>query len=75
VEPPETSAETCQRIASDVVRRLERADRVRGEGHYADAERLYRDVLAGQPDNERAKNGLNKALIGQQTDGRLPPSD
>jgi len=74
-QTPKTPAETCQLIPSDVVRRLDRADRLRGDGHYADAERLYRAVLACQPDSDRAKNGLNKAIIGQQTDGKVAPSN
>ncbi len=74
-ETPKPSQERCQLIPSDVVRRLDRADRLRGEGQYADAERLYRAVLACEPNSDRAKFGLDKALKGQQTDGKLPPSN
>ena len=74
-EPPKPPGEACQLIQSDVIRRLERADRLRGQGQYADAERLYRAVLACDPNSDRAKSGLDKAQKGQQTDGKLPPSN
>jgi serine/threonine protein kinase len=74
-ETPKPTGQPCQLIASDVVRHLERADRVRGLGQYVDAERLYKDVIACEPNNDRAKFGLDKALKGQQTDGKLSPSN
>jgi len=74
-ETPKPLQERCQLIPSDVVREFERAERARGRGDYTDAVRLYKNVIACQPDNDRAKNGLNKAMIGQQTDGKLPPSN
>ena len=55
--------------------RLERADNERGNGHYEDAERLYKQVLACQPNNERAISGLAKTKKGQQMEQHLPPSN
>jgi len=52
------ASESCQLIPSDVIRHLERADRYRGSGLYSDAERLYKDVLACEPNNDRATAGL-----------------
>jgi eukaryotic-like serine/threonine-protein kinase len=74
-ETPKPAGQPCQLIASDVLRHLERADRVRGQGQYVDAERLYKDVIACEPNNDRAKFGLDKAIKGQQTDGQLSPSN
>jgi serine/threonine-protein kinase len=68
-------SEPCQVATGDIPIRLDRADRYRGDGHYADAERIYKEVLACQPNNERASSGLAKTKRGQQSDKRLPPSN
>lgn len=68
-------SEPCQVAAGDISIRLDRADQFRGAGHYPDAERVYRQVLACQPNNERAINGLAKTKRGQQTDKNMPPSN
>ena len=57
---PKVSGESCQLIPSDVIRHLDRADHYSGEGLYVDAERLYNDVLACDPNNERARSGLDR---------------
>lgn len=74
-EPPKTTVESCQLYSGDVPMRLERADNERGNGHYEDAERLYKQVLACQPNNERAISGLAKTKKGQQMEQHLPPSN
>jgi len=74
-ETSKTASEACQFIPSDVVRQLERAERARGRGNYVDAERLYKNVLACEPNNERATNGLAKTIKAQEADRKLPPSD
>lgn len=56
--PARTSGESCQLIPTDVIRHLQRAERDSGNGKYDDAERLYNDVLACEPNNERARTGL-----------------
>jgi eukaryotic-like serine/threonine-protein kinase len=74
-ETPKTAGESCRLIPSDVARRLERADRTRGQGQYGDAERLYKDVLACEPNNERAINGLAKTRKAIEAERSSPPSD
>ena len=74
-ETPKTSSEPCQVAPSDIPKRLDHADQFRGAGHYADAERIYKEVLACQPNNERASSGLEKTKRGQQTDQKLPTSN
>lgn len=69
------NGESCQLIASDVIRHLERAERERGNGKYEDAERLYNDVLACDPNNERARIGLDKTRKGREAERNLPQSD
>jgi hypothetical protein len=41
---------------------LDQADRNREQGNYADAARQYRSVLACDPKNPRAFNGLEVTL-------------
>ena len=73
-ESPKTAGEPCQLIASDVVRHLERAERARAGGQYVDAERQYKDVLACEPNNERAKTGLARTRKAEESERSLPPS-
>jgi hypothetical protein len=72
-DSPKLLSESCQLIASDVVRHLERADRARGRGEYVDAERQYKDVLACEPNNDRASVGLAKTRKGQEAERSLSP--
>jgi len=74
-EASKAPSEPCQVATTDIPIRLDHADRFRGDGHYADAERIYKEVLACQPNNERAISGLAKTKRGQQTDKNLPPSN
>jgi serine/threonine-protein kinase len=74
-ETPKTSSEPCQVATSDIPKRLDHADQFRGAGHYADAERIYKEVLACQPTNERAIGGLEKTKRARQTDLKLPSSN
>lgn len=74
-ETPKAPSESCQIPVGDIPRRLDRADRYRGDGRYADAERLYREILACQPNNDGAISGLAKTKRGQQTDKNLRPSN
>jgi len=73
-ETPKTAVQSCQLIASDVARHLERAERARAGGQYVDAERLYKDVLACEPNNERATTGLARTRKAEESDRSLPPS-
>jgi serine/threonine-protein kinase len=59
-ETSKTVTERCQLDANDVPRRLERANKEHGNGHYIDAERLYKEVLACEPNNAQAREGLDK---------------
>jgi len=60
---------------ADVNRHFERAEIARGKGLYPDAERLYKDVLACEPLNEKAKLGLEKIRKAQETDQNSPRSN
>src|SRR5215470_11718585 len=66
--------ESCQLIPSDVIRHLERADRDRGSGLYGDAERLYKDVLACEPNNDHARNGLDRTRKARDAEQNSPSS-
>jgi serine/threonine protein kinase len=59
-ETSKTVTQRCQLDSEDVPRRLERAANEHGNGHYIDAERLYKEVLACQPNNAHAREGLEK---------------
>jgi predicted Ser/Thr protein kinase len=69
---PKPAAQSCQLIASDVARHLERAERARAGGQYVDAERLYKDVLACEPNNERASTGLTRTKKAEESDRTVP---
>jgi tetratricopeptide (TPR) repeat protein len=71
-ETPKTRGESCQLIASDVARHLERADRARARGEYDDAERQYKDVLTCEPNNERASTGLARTRKAKEAERSLP---
>ncbi len=56
----DTPVRNCQLIPSSISIYLNRADRNRGEGNYADAEREYNAVLECDPQNERALDGVKR---------------
>ena len=51
-----------QLSTSDLPVRLNRADRNSAQGNYESAEREYNDVLACEPNNEKARTGLERTL-------------
>lgn len=73
--PARTPGESRQLIPSDVIRHLERAEGDRGNGKYDDAERLYNDVLACDPNNERARTGLDRTRKSRAAERNLPSSN
>lgn len=73
--PARTSGESCQLIPSDVIRHLERAEADRGNGKYDDAERLYNDVLACDPNNEQARRGLDHTRKARSAERNSPSSN
>jgi len=46
---------------------LDQAERSRDQGKYDAAERQFRSVLACEPDNATARNGLERVLLAKQT--------
>jgi hypothetical protein len=69
-ETPKATGPACQLNQADVNRRFERAELARGKGLYADAERLYLEVLACEPNNDKAKLGLDKTKKAREADPR-----
>jgi serine/threonine protein kinase len=75
LQPPRELAaprEACELIASDVLRRLKRADYDRANGRYVDAEREYKAVIACQHNNDeqtnaQARQGLQRTKDAMQT--------
>ena len=47
---------------------LDQAERSREQGHYPDAERQFRAVLACDHNNARALSGLNRVVLARQTE-------
>jgi hypothetical protein len=74
-ETPKATGPPCQLNQADVNRRLERAELARGKGFYADAERLYLEVLACEPNNDKARQGLDRTRKAQETDQTRPKSN
>jgi hypothetical protein len=62
--PPAPSAECT--LGADTSRYVGLGEQARGRGDYANAVRIFREVLACDPNNAGAKEGLQKALQGQQ---------
>jgi hypothetical protein len=60
--PTITPTSACTLSTSDLPVRLNRADRNSAQGNYESAEREYNDVLACEPNNERARTGLERTL-------------
>lgn len=75
-KPPVTSVEpkaNCT-IAGQVSVYLNMAERNRANGKYKDAERQFREILNCEPNNEQAREGLNKAVrAGQERSGPAGP--
>jgi serine/threonine protein kinase len=67
VKPPNPGTR-CQLSASDIAVRLRRADSNLQLAEYETAEREYASVLACEPSNEHAKNGLDRAHRAKTTD-------
>ena len=59
--------QSCQLLQSDYVETLERADSNRAKGKYGDAKREYGEVLACDPGNERAREGLDRTKAAETT--------
>jgi tetratricopeptide (TPR) repeat protein len=57
---PSKPLANCQLIPTDIPRYLDMADNNRGRGKYSDAEREYNSVLQCDPENGRARTGLNR---------------
>jgi serine/threonine-protein kinase len=57
---PSKPLANCQLIPTDIPRYLDMADNNRGRGKYSDAEREYNSVLQCDPENDRARTGLNR---------------
>jgi hypothetical protein len=53
-------------LGADLPRYVGLGEQARGRGDYATALRIFREVLACDPNNAGAKEGLEKALQGQQ---------
>jgi hypothetical protein len=62
--PPAPSAECA--LGGQIPQYVGLAEQARGRGDYANAVRIFREVLACDPNNAGAKEGLAKALQGQQ---------
>ena len=60
--PAITPTSACTLSTSDLPVRLNRADRNSAQGNYESAEREYNDVLACEPNNEKARTGLERTL-------------
>jgi hypothetical protein len=69
-ETPKTATEPCRVSPADIPRRMDRAEHARADGHYSDAERLYLEVLACEPNNDKAKMGLDKTKKAREADPR-----
>jgi hypothetical protein len=62
--PPAPSPECT--LGAETSRYVGLGEQARGRGDYANAVRIFREVLACDPNNAGAKEGLEKALQGQQ---------
>ena len=57
-EQPAQRGSKCDMDQSEILLTLNQAERARGRGKYSDALRQFSDVLACEPNNARAKEGL-----------------
>ena len=53
-------------LSGDVSRYVGLAEQARGRGDYANAERRFREILACDPSNAAAQQGLNRAIQGEE---------
>jgi hypothetical protein len=60
VPAPQPASPSCT-LPAPAARLVALAEQSRGHGDYANAARIYREVLACEPNNEAAKEGLEKA--------------
>jgi hypothetical protein len=65
VKTPAAPSAECT-LGADTGRYVGLGEQARGRGDYASAVRIFREVLACDPNNAGAKEGLAKALQGQQ---------
>jgi hypothetical protein len=63
--PVASSTANCT-LGSDAGRFVSLAEQARGRGDYANAVRIFREVLACDPNNAAAREGLEKATRGQE---------
>jgi hypothetical protein len=63
--PPPAPSPQCT-FAGDTARLATLAEQYRERGNYANAERIFRQVLACDPSNAAAREGLNRTLEGEQ---------
>jgi hypothetical protein len=64
---PKTQPENCPLNQTEIPAALRGAEASFQNGKYSDAERKFRSVLACDPTNPIAMNGLNRALLAQHT--------
>jgi hypothetical protein len=65
VKAPAAPSADCT-LGADTGRYVGLGEQARGRGDYANAVRIFREVLACDPNNAGAKEGLQKSLQGQQ---------
>jgi Flp pilus assembly protein TadD len=58
----------CTLDANLIPKALDQAEKSRDQGNYAAAERQFRSVLACEPENARARGGLERVLFAKQTE-------
>ena len=65
VAPPQAPSPQCT-FAGDTARLASLGEQYRERGNYTNAERIFRQVLACDPNNAAAREGLNRTLEGEQ---------
>ena len=58
----------CDLDANLIPKALDQAEKSRDQGNYDAAVRQFRSVLACEPDNPRARSGLERVLFAKQTE-------
>jgi cytochrome c-type biogenesis protein CcmH/NrfG len=53
-------------LGGDIAHYLSLAQQDRGSGNYTSAVRLFRQILACEPNNAAARDGLARAIQGQE---------
>jgi hypothetical protein len=64
-QPPATPSAPCT-LQGDPSRYINFAEQARGRGDYANAIRRFREILACDPSSNAAREGLNRAIQGQE---------